>query len=205
MIGCRLVLFLLWYIYPEKTVPILTWELCPFDPEAPFRENLHESETQGGHTLWRQYKEAGMSLSSEKNCEAASCQGFLSFLYFLFPVAPYWQQMDYSLVLFLYILSHNAFSFYFSIFLIPLQYLFSPSKSPGFSFLSLYVLSSQYLFFLCKIFSTLLIYEKRQMMKLWEQSLIPQRERNFISSYYQIYFFVPIFTHDEAIQQYNLI
>lgn len=173
MIGCQLVLFLLWFIYPEKTVPILMWGLWPFDPEAPFRENLHGSESEGGHTLWRQYKEAGMSSSSEKNCEAASCQGFLSFLYFLFPVAPYWQQMDYSLVLFLYILSHNAFSFYFSISLIPLLVPFLSKLFTWFFFsfpMCSFISAS---FFLCKIFSPLLICEKRQMMKLWGQSLIP--------------------------------
>lgn len=87
--------------------------LWPFDPDVPFRENLHGSESQGGHTLRRQYKEAGMSSSSEKNCEAASCQGFLSFLYFLFPVALYWQQMDYSLMQPLDILSHMLSLFFF--------------------------------------------------------------------------------------------
>lgn len=131
----------------KRQFPILIWRLCPFDPEVPFRENLNGHESQGEHILQRQYKEAGMSLSSEKNCEAASCQSFLLFLYFFFPVPPYWQQIDYSLVLFLYIPSHNLFSFYFSIFLISLAVPFFPSNSPGFSFLSPWVLSSQHLFF----------------------------------------------------------
>lgn len=122
-LGWPLVLFLWWYIYPKKTVPIPTWELWPFDPEVPSREILLGPESQGGRTLSGQYKEAGVSLSSEKNCEAASCQSFLSFLYFLFPVAPYWQLTDYSLIGFLYILSHNASSFYFSTSLVSLQYL----------------------------------------------------------------------------------
>ena len=75
-----------------------------------------------------------MSVGLKKNREAASCQGFLSFLYFFFPVAPYWQRVDYSLVPFLYILSHNAFPFYFSISLMPLSGLFPPSTFPVFFF-----------------------------------------------------------------------
>lgn len=109
--------------------------LWPFDPGVPFRENLHGSESQGGHTLWRQYKEAGMSSSSEKNCEAASCQGFLSCLYFLFPVALYWQQMDYSLIQSLDILSHMLLFFFFYLPHPPFSTFF-PSNSPGFPFSS---------------------------------------------------------------------
>lgn len=74
--------------------------------------------------------------SSEKNCEAASCQGFLSFLYFLFPIALYWQQMDYSLIQFLDILSHMLSLFLFLSPSSPFQYFFSPSNSSGFPFSS---------------------------------------------------------------------
>lgn len=127
--------------YIQKRQFLFQWgrgagRLWPFDPDVPFRENLHGSESQGGHTLWRQYKEAGMSLSSEKNCEAASCQGFLSFLYFLFPVALYWQQMDYSLIQFLDILSHMLSLFLFLSPSSPFQYFFFPSNSSGFPFSS---------------------------------------------------------------------
>lgn len=127
-----------WPTSPEKTVPSSNVECWPFDPAVLFRESLcgcgvrvdaHLETISSGH----------VSSSSEKNCEAASCQSFLSFLYFFFPAAPYWQRIDYSFALFLYILSHNAFSSSFSISLIPLSGPLpppSPGKSPGFPYLS---------------------------------------------------------------------
>lgn len=90
-LGCRLVLFLGRHIHPEKTVSYCTVGALAFWPRSAFQRKPAWIWSQGGHTLEKQYKEGGMSVGSEKNREATSCQGFLSFLYFFFPIAPYWQ------------------------------------------------------------------------------------------------------------------
>lgn len=99
-------------------VPVALQGLWPFDPGLPLRESLPgcgigmdahlETMSRSRHEL-QLWKELWSCILSP----------FPLIPVFLFPVAPYWQQIGYSSVLFLYILSHKAFSFSFSLIPVP--------------------------------------------------------------------------------------
>lgn len=145
-LRCRPILLLGRHIHPEKTVSYCTVEALAFWPRSAFQRKPAWIWSQGGHTLEKQYKEGGMSVGSEKNREATSCQGFLSFLYFFFSIAPYWQRIDYSLVLFSVHSFPQCFPFLYLYLLHPPLGPFPPTTSPGFPSLTPGVLSSQDLF-----------------------------------------------------------
>ena len=139
-------------------VPVPLQGLWPFDPGLPLRESLPGCGV-GVDTHLETMSRSRRKLQLWKELWSCILSPFPLIAVFLFPVAPYWQRIGYSSVLFLCILSHKAFSF--SISLIPV---------PGPLFL--WVAHLVFLFFhlspfipkppfLSTSFSTLLISEKQ--------------------------------------------